>query len=151
MKKDEDTSDEKYIINLNKAWSLSKSWKRAAIIWRTLDHIFVIGSFTFSIFVVFISAIDSNAKILIIVFSSLAAIFTLIGFACNPTKYMREYRLAFQILNEALISYTDEEGKIKGGKNGYIAIGEAIKKGERYIGKTFEVDNNYVSNESELF
>ena len=141
-----DFSAEKYTINLNKAWSLSKSWKKAAIIWRTLDHIFAIGSFSFSIVVVFICSVMDDTRLLSIIFSSLAAILTLVGFACNPTKYMRGYRRAFQVLNAALVLHTDEHGNIKNTQNGYLAIQEAIIKGERFIGKTFEVDNPYDEN-----
>ncbi len=134
-----DTSDPKYTINLNKAWALSKSWKNSAIIWRTLDHLFAIGAFSFSILVVYICTIEiANRDIFIVFFSSLSAVLSLVGFACNPTKYMQGYRMAFQILNDALISNTDEYGNIKS-KNGYEEIGDAIKQAERYIGTTFEV------------
>ena len=98
-----------YNISLKKAWALSKSWKRAAIIWRTLDHIFSIGSFAASVAVIFVSGIsknDDNTSVInlaIIFFSSLAALLTLTGFACNPTKYMTNYRMAFQLLNQSCI------------------------------------------------
>lgn len=43
-------------FNLSRAWEISKSWKRGAIIWRLLDHFFVVGAFAFSIAVVYLSA-----------------------------------------------------------------------------------------------
>ena len=54
------TSKDKYTITLEKAWSLSKEWKRAAIIWRTLDHFFVLGSFGFSMATVYLAAEVEN-------------------------------------------------------------------------------------------
>ena len=143
----EEKEMETYTISLSKAWALSKSWKRAAIIWRTLDHFFSIGSFASSVAVIFISGISNNASnpsainIGIICFSSLAALLTLTGFACNPTKYMTNYRLAFQVLNQALVENTDENGRISN-ENGFEIIRDAITKGEQYIGQTFDVDNS---------
>jgi len=141
----EEKTMETYKISLTKAWSLSKSWKRAAIIWRTLDHVFSIGSFGSSVAVIFVCGIsknDDNARLIniaIIFFSSLAALLTLTGFACNPTKYMTNYRMAFQVLNQSLVENTDETGEVVG-ENGFVLIREAIIKGEEYIGKTFDVE-----------
>ena len=129
-----------YAITLDKAWSLSKEWKKTAIIWRTLDHIFVLGSFTASIFAAYIAAESDNGTSIIIILSSLAALLTLIGFACNPSKYMTNYRKAFDILNDALVTNTDADGQLINGDNGRNTIIEAIKQGEKYIGKTFDVD-----------
>lgn len=142
----EEKSMETYKISLTQAWSLSKSWKRAAIIWRTLDHFFSVGSFASSVAVIFISGISNNASnpsvinIAIICFSSLAALLTLTGFACNPTKYMTNYRMAFQILNQALVENTDENGGVID-ENSFGKIRDAITKGEHYIGRTFDVNN----------
>ena len=95
-------------ITLSKAWMLSKSWKRASIIWRFLDHFFAVGSFTASISTVYIASGVSEENPLIIVLSSIAAFLSLSGFACNPRKYMTGYRKAFQELNHALVEHTDE-------------------------------------------
>lgn len=132
------TSTKKYIISLDKAWSLSKEWKRAAIIWRTLDHIFSIGSFLASISVIYISAANKDDT-LVIILSSIAATLTLTTFACNPGKYMSNYRSAFQILNEALVLNTDDSGMINT-PDGCEIIQKAIITGEKYIGRTFDVD-----------
>lgn len=128
-----------YTITLDKAWSLSKEWKKAAIIWRALDHIFVLGSFTASMFAAYIAAESDNGTSIIIILSSLAALLTLMGFACNPSKYMTNYRKAFDILNDALVSNTDAEGQLIKNDN-RVAITDAIKRAEKYIGKTFDVD-----------
>ena len=134
------TSKDKYTITLEKAWSLSKEWKRAAIIWRTFDHFFVLGSFGFSMATVYLAAEVENATLWIIVFSSLSGILSMMGFACNPVKYMTNYRAAFQLLNEALVDNTDENGKLTNNSEGRKAITQAIKKAEQYIGCTFEID-----------
>lgn len=128
-----------YSITVQKAWEISKSWKKAAIIWRALDHLFVIGAFAASVAVVYVSGTIGNSKEWIIGLSSIAALLTLTGFACNPTRYMSNYRAAFHRLNEALIANTDDQGLVKG-KEGYIAIGNAINEGEMLIGRTYEVD-----------
>ena len=52
----------------------------------------MLGSFATSVAVIYIAAEDSNAKLFIIILSSLSAVFTLTSFACNPTQYMRCYR-----------------------------------------------------------
>ncbi len=129
-----------YNITLDKAWSLSKEWKRAAIIWRTLDHFFVLGSFGLSMATVYLAAEVENATLGIIVLSSLSGILSMTGFACNPVKYMTNYRAAFQLLNEALVDNTDEKGELIKNPEGRKAITQAIKKAEQYIGRTFEID-----------
>lgn len=129
-----------YYITLDKAWSLSKEWCRAAIIWRTLDHLFVLGSFGFSMATVYVAAEIENATAWIIVLSALSGILSMTGFACNPVKYMTNYRAAFQLLNEALVENTDEYGRLINGQEGRRAIKRAIKKAEQYIGRTFEID-----------
>lgn len=129
-----------YNITLDKAWSLSKEWCRAAIIWRTLDHLFVLGSFGFSMATVYVAAEVENANAWIIALSALSGILSMTGFACNPVKYMTNYRAAFQLLNEALVENTDEYGRLSNGPEGRRAIKRAIKKAEQYIGRTFEID-----------
>lgn len=130
----------KYVITLDKAWSLSKRWKRTAMIWRLLDHILVMGSFASSISVVYIASEFSEAKAIIVVLSSLAALLTLMSFACNPGKYMTNYRRAFDSLNDALVSHTDTEGRLTNEEQGRKAIIEAIMQGEKYIGRTFDIE-----------
>ena len=129
-----------YNITIDKAWSLSKEWCRAAIIWRTLDHVFVLGSFGFSMATVYVAAEMENATAWIIALSALSGILSMTGFACNPVKYMTNYRAAFQLLNEALVENTDEYGRLINGSEGRRAITRAIKKAEQYIGRTFEID-----------
>lgn len=129
----------KYAITLNKAWKLSKTWLWTAIFWRVMDHVFVIGSFALSICTVYITAAIKDADAIIILLSSLAATLTLVGFACNPTKYMENYRSAFQILNEALILNTTSGGDYADGDKSHREIVKAIKLAENYIGKTYEV------------
>lgn len=128
------------VININKAWELSKLWKNAAIIWRIMDHLFAIGSFSASVSVVFISTTISTSQIAIVTLSSISAILTLMGFACSPMKYMKNYRTAFQILNSALVSNTDEKGHFVGDDEAWKEIINAIIEGEKYIGKTFETE-----------
>ena len=92
--------------DLESVRNLAEEWKCAAIIWRVLDHAFVVGSFLASIIVIFISTDAESAHIKITALSSAAAGLTLMGFACKPTKYMKNYRKAFQILDDALRSDT---------------------------------------------
>lgn len=131
---------ERYAITVSRAWSLSKEWNRSAIIWRTLDHVFSIGSFALSIITVYIAATTPEDQIAIILLSSFAAILTLTGFACNPNKYVSGYRLAFQVLNQALIENTNKEGDFKD-ENSRTVVIKAIKQGEIFIGKTYDVTN----------
>lgn len=135
----EDTSSDTYRISLDRAWALSELWKRTAIIWRTLDHVFAIGAFSLSMLVVFISATNAGGSVPVIALSALSGILSLVGFVCNPTKYMRGYRIAYQILNEALVINTDEYGKARNGEESYRKIRKAISIAERYIGTTYEV------------
>lgn len=130
---------EEKIFDLKSAKRLLNKWKIAAIIWRVLDHTFVIGSFAASVIVIFISADAKSAHVKITAFSSLAAILTLMGFACKPTKYMKNYRKAFQLLNEALVSNTSKEGKFSDDEKAWNAVIEAIKRGEEYIGITYDL------------
>ena len=123
--------------------ALSKSWKKAAIIWRAFDHILVLGSFVASMFATYIAAEFTNKERTIIIASAVAGLLTLMGFACNPSKYMTNYRIAFQILNAALIENTDENGNIKNTEYARKAIIDAIIYGEKYIGKTYDVLPNY--------
>lgn len=127
-------------LTLSKIWKLSKIWRNASIIWQTVNHVFAIGASAASFAVVFVSGTIENATSAIIILSLTSALLTLVGFACNPTRYMLNYRIAFQILNNALVSNTNEKGEIIGGAGGYEAIHQAIIAGERYIGKTYEVD-----------
>ena len=136
------------IINLEKAWRLSKSWKNAAIIWRMLEHFFTVGSFVASVIVIYVSAEYDNCKSVVIALSTLAAMLTVMEYACNPGKYMSNYRMAFEMLNSALISNTDREGNFSGGEQGWKEIGIAIERGEKYIGKTYDVScENYLETE----
>ena len=135
MKKKRNLSD--YAITDEKAWKLSKEWKRAAIIWQTLDHVFTIGSFAASVGTIYIVAETDASHFLIILLSSISAILTLMSFACNPTKYKTNYRAAFQILNDALVENTHTDGRIQTDKNRKAVI-NAIKQAERYIGNTYD-------------
>ena len=76
---------------IEEAWLLSKVWRRAAVIWRIIDHLIVIGAFSSSVLVVYISSsnIQAQNEKRIIALSSIFAMLTLMGFAFNPTKYMR--------------------------------------------------------------
>lgn len=130
----------RYAISLSKAWSLSKLWLRTSIMWRVLTHIFAVGASAASFAVVYISKSGQNSDHIVIILSLLSALLTLVGFACNPTRYMLNYRAAFQILNDALIRNTDEEGRIIDDPAGYEAIRSAIIEGERLIDKTYEVE-----------
>lgn len=89
---------------------------------------------------VYVAAANPEKLIAIIILSSVAAILTLTGFACNPNKYMTGYRLAFQVLNQALIENTNIEGDFKD-ENSRTAVIKAIKQGEIFIGKTYDVTN----------
>jgi hypothetical protein len=129
-------------MNLRRAWEVSKSWKRGAIIWRFLEHVFAVGAFASSIAVVYISATAENDRIQIILFSSMAAILTLMNFALNPTKYMSNYRLAFETLNAALVENTGKDGSLMYGDVSWAAIVNAIKQGETYISRTFDTGKN---------
>lgn len=135
-------------INLDKAWRLSKSWKKSFIIWRTLEHFFVIGSFVASIATVYITASYPKKTNIIIILSSMAAILSVVGFACNPTKYMANYRMAFELLNGALISNTNKDGIFSEKEEAWKEVMDAIKLGEKYIGKTYDInlDFNYEVN-----
>ena len=124
-------------LNLSRAWEISKSWKRGAIIWRFLDHFFAVGAFAFSIAVVYLSAGNGDNNFLIIFFSSSAAILTLMGFALNSTQYMSSYRTAFELLNSALTKNTDENGVFKCGTDAWNEVVLTVKRGEQIIGKTF--------------
>lgn len=137
-KKTQEECNRKYAISINKTWALSKSWKRAAIIWRTFDHVFVLGSFAASMFAIYIAAESSNKESSIIIASAIAGLLTLMGFACNPSKYMTNYRMAFQILNAALVENTDSEGNINNNEYARKQIIDAIICGEKYIGKTYD-------------
>lgn len=126
-------------INLKKAWWLVKYWKRAAIIGRALDHFFAVGSFVASVSVIYVSAELNSPKTIIIVLSSIAAMLTVMGYACNPTRDMVNYRIAFEVLNDALISNTDKDGNLIDDQNSWGEIAKAIIQGEKYIGKTYNV------------
>lgn len=135
-------------FDIEKAWELSKSWKKAVIIWRTVEHFFVVGSFAASIITIYISAEYPDLNEIVIVLSSIAAVLTVMGFACNPTKYMTNYRMAFELLNDALVSNTDKNGNFNGTDEGWKEIVEAVKQGEKYIGKTYEVNTDVVSDKT---
>lgn len=131
-----------YVVTVASASKLAKSWRNAAIIWRTLDHIFVIGSFFSSILVVYITASFPGDQAFTITLSSVAAVLTLMSFACNPAKYMMNYRLAFQTLKSALQENVDGGGNFIGGEKGRNQVVIAIKQGESYIGRTYELKSN---------
>lgn len=128
-------------ITVDRAWKLSKCWKRHAIAWRFLDHFFALGSFAASITTVYLAGeATSDYHQHIIVLSSISAFLSMSGFACNPKKYMIGYRKAFQVLNYALLEHTDEHGKFRSLSRGRDAVIRAIQKGEVYISDTYEVD-----------
>ena len=145
---------ENYAITAQKAWHLSKEWKNIAIIWQTLDHLFAIGSFTASVGTIYIVSEANGSAFLIILLSSLSAILTMMSFACDPSKYKTSYRTAFQTLNEALIAHTGQNGEFLEGPEHRIAVINAIKQGERYIGNTYSgnalefTDNSATTNEN---
>ena len=74
-------------------------------------------------------------KSLVIALSSISALLTIVGFACNPRKDKTNYRMAFQVLNEALIKHGNEDSST-------AEIVCAIKIGERIIGRTYDVDED---------
>ena len=128
-------------MNVKKAWDLSKEWKRASIIWKLLDHFFAVGSFAASVSVLYVGA-QSNNDSLIILLSSIAAVFTLMGYACNPIGLMTNYRMAFEILNDALIASMNDKGEFSGKEEDWNKIQEAITAGEKHIGNVFGRRNN---------
>lgn len=131
----------KYAISSEKAWKVSKCWKNTSLIWQTVDHFLSIGSFAASVYTIYLVSEHDDIASAVIVWSSVAAILTLMSFACNPAKYKVNYRIAFQILNAALVENTDESGEFKDQQNARKAVVQAIIRGERYIGKTFDTDS----------
>ncbi|MBQ6432275.1 MAG: hypothetical protein IJJ99_10435 [Oscillospiraceae bacterium] len=131
---------EKYKISLDKAWSLSKNWKRSAIMWRVFDHAFAILAFACSMIVVYVSSTQPSQTTLIIILSSVSALLTLTGFACNPSRYMKAYRYAYQILNEVLVEQTDSKGQLIDQKTSMKAIQKAIVQGEKHIGLSYDME-----------
>lgn len=134
-------STSRYAISSEKAWKVSKYWKNISIVWQTVDHFLSIGSFAASVYTIYLVSEHDDIASAVIVWSSVAAILTLMSFACNPVKYKVNYRIAFQILNEALVENTDDSGEFMNQQNARKAVVQAIIRGERYIGKTFDTDS----------
>lgn len=133
-------TNEKIIwINVNMAWELSKLWRNAHIIWKVIEHLLVIASFSASILTVYIASQSPKTFWIIILLSSISAICTMMQFAFNPVKYINSYRLAFEELNAVLVKNSNSEGDFVGGADGWNEIIQAIIKGEEYIGKTYYV------------
>lgn len=131
-----------YGISANRAWHISRKWMYAGMNWQIADHLFSIVSFATSIGTIYLVAEGKGTASAIILLSSLSAILSLMSFSCNPGKYKTNYRIAYQILNAALIEHTDENGEFKQGEEHEKAIAKALQVGEIYIGKTFDSDMN---------
>ncbi len=131
--------DRDYNIDMETAWRLSKSWLHSAIIWRVIDYVISIGAFVLSMLVVYFTVEIGVDKELIVILSSASALLVLGGFALNPTKFIHNYRAAFQILNEAIVENVDENGVVVGDE-GIDKIRRAIISGERRIGRTYEIE-----------
>ena len=62
------------------------------------------------------------------------------SFSCNPGKYKTNYRIAYQILNAALIEHTDENGEFFIENAQYL---EDAGKDNYYGNFTFAGDDKY--------
>ena len=133
-----DRNLEKYAISAKRAWKISKVWLKTSLVWQVVDHFLSIGSFAASVYTIYLVAEKTSSDTQIIALSSIAAVLTLMSFACNPGKYKTNYRIAFQILNAALIENTGDDGNFR--ENGRTKVEKAIILGEQYIGKTFDTD-----------
>ena len=123
-------------MDYDKAWKLAQAWKWSAIGWRVLEHFFVVGAFAASVGVIYLSTTGNNCDEIVVGLSALSATLTLTGFACHPSVDMKNYRMAFELLNAALISQTEAKGKFKNTEEAWKVITDAIVLGEKYIGKT---------------
>lgn len=137
-------------MDYDSAWKLAKVWKRTTIRWRILEHFFVIGSFAASVGVIFISTTEWSTDGLVVGLSALSAIMTLTGFACHPSVDMKNYRMAFELLNAALLSQTDSEGRFNNTEEGWRIITDAIILGEKYIGKTCDAPDFAIKKDCDM-
>lgn len=146
-------SNRYFFYPMGRAWELERIWGKAAFVWRALDYVFAIGAFAASVATVCISGAfpsitDTIAEALslqtpqtwVIILSSLSAVLTLTGFACNPSKHMTSYRCAYERLNAVLLRCSDMEGNIIDSLENRKRIQHAIELGEKEIGKTYEVN-----------
>lgn len=131
---------EKYGLSSDRVWKISRKWMYAGMNWQIADHLFSIISFFTSIWTIYLVAEGIASASAIILLSSISALLSLMSFSCNPGKYKTNYRIAYQILNAALVEHTDENGQIKENPADRKAIVDAINLGEQYIGKTFDSD-----------
>ena len=136
-------------VVLTQADSLRKIWFKSSIIWKIIDLVLAIGSFVCSIAALFVTAIldpeETPLSALIIIFSALAAIFTLACYACDSRKTSAAYRLAFQNLYRTMSEAVNQDGSVS--TSGRTEIIDAINEGERIIGKTYGVDTDIIKKE----
>jgi hypothetical protein len=114
------------------------AWFRLANLWRTIDYCLVIAAFISSMVVVYVEVLSfttASAKANIIVIASVAAAaFTMISFAIEPKKHMRNYRRAFIYLYTAQIENSCKQ------KQRLLTIRNALCKGEETISNSYDVD-----------
>ena len=113
------------------------AWFRLANLWRTIDYCLVIAAFISSMVVVYVEVLDfpaaSKKSIIIVIASVAAAAFTMINFAIEPKKHMRNYRRAFLDLYTALTEESCQQ------KQGLDRIQDALCKGEQTISNSYDV------------
>ena len=115
------------------AYSKMKSWFRLANVWRVIDYTLPTASFISSMIVVFSGVVYSN-RILILLFSVIAAVLTMMSFAIEPRKHMRNYRIAFSRIYSAIIQYEETNGKNR------AILENALLQAESMINSSYDSD-----------
>lgn len=133
MKNEEDVQMET-TDNIKIALKCRRIWKNSSIFWMILDYVINVTAFTASIAAIVVEVLIPRNTIWVILFSTLAASLTFLGFTINPKHKMRIYRRAFCEINAILIRHFEDESGTASN------AAEAIIKGENIINSTYDID-----------
>ena len=115
-----------------------RAWFFLSNIWRAIDYSLAVLAFATSITVIFYETSDLPYKsIIILLFSSLTAVLTIISFAIEPKKHMRSYRRAYGIAYSALMIFECSQHNEKT----ILDLSKSVIIGEQIIHNSYDVES----------
>ena len=125
---------------------LRRVWFKAAVIWKVVDLVIVIGAFITSSLAIILGVLYPSKLLCPMVLSFMSAILTFAGLACSSGQNSSKYRQVYQLINRAVIINIDKNGDVD--EKGRSEIKKAIITGEFIIGKTYGIDYDLLEKEN---
>ncbi len=128
-----------YIFNgLRPYWMRSDGWMLALLWWSFFSYYVTGMSFLASMMVLYLTADNIGGKTEYILYSIIAATFTIVNFAVKPNKRYMAYRRAWARLDYEINSFTNNHFNVTQPKHThdvicYSKLAEAVRLGEQDI------------------